>query len=174
MDKTKRHIGTPENTDIECQQESSQTNWVFHVSRLKYTITLNIVNSSSAEIVREWAQPTMFHMSGVVCQVSGVPCQVSRVTCQVSHVTLSFFFGQNGWARWWRVCYQHGLPRLVSCLMFDNLCTPPIQVATNVVCTNTQGRFWYFFDDLQNNHMCSAYIKELQISDKSQFKCNLS
>ena len=32
-----------------------------------------------------------------------------RVTCQMSGV----FFLQNGWASWWRVCYQRGLPRLV-------------------------------------------------------------
>ena len=48
----------------------------------------------------------MCHMSGVTCQVSGVNCQVSSVTCQVSGVTIYV------WR--WKVCYQRGLPRLVS------------------------------------------------------------
>ena len=37
-----------------------------------------------------------------------------RVTCHVSHVTFFLFFLQSGEAYRWRVCYQRGLPRLVS------------------------------------------------------------
>ena len=39
-------------------------------------------------------------MTGVMCHVSGVRCH--------------FFFGQSGGASRWRVCYQQGLPRLIS------------------------------------------------------------
>ena len=41
---------------------------------------------------------------------------MSHVTCHMSHVIFFFFFffGQIGEAYWWRVCYQRGLPRLVS------------------------------------------------------------
>ena len=53
------------------------------------------------------------HLSGVMCQVSGVRCQVSCVMCQVSGVTCQVLFG--GAIRW-RVCYQWGLSRLVSCV----------------------------------------------------------
>ena len=57
-------------------------------------------------------------MSGVSCQVSGVTCHVSGVRCHVSGVTCIyiyiFFFLQSGEASRWRVCYQRGLPRLVS------------------------------------------------------------
>ena len=50
------------------------------------------------------------------------PHQVLYVTCQVSHVRCHFFsfcflvvfFGQSGWASQWMVCYQWGLPHLVS------------------------------------------------------------
>ena len=43
-----------------------------------------------------------------------VTCHVSRVTCHMSHFFyFYFFFGQNGEAYRWRVCYQRGLPRLV-------------------------------------------------------------
>ena len=51
--------------------------------------------------------------------MSLVMCHVSRVTCHVSHVMFLFFlffFGQSGEAYRWRVCYQRGLPRLVSLL----------------------------------------------------------
>ena len=62
--------------------------------------TLSIPNSKSwgAKILRECSTPTMWHMSCVTCYVS-------RVTC---------FFGQSGGASRWSVCYQRGLPRLVS------------------------------------------------------------
>ena len=51
------------------------------------------------------------------CHVSCVTCHMSRVRCHKSHVTRHnnfFFFGQSGESYWWRVCYQRGLPRLVS------------------------------------------------------------
>ena len=43
----------------------------------------------------------------------------SLFTCHVSHVTCHFFFfAQSGEAYWWRICYQQGLPCLVSfCLL---------------------------------------------------------
>ena len=48
------------------------------------------------------------HASGFTYQVSCVSCHVSGVTCQVSGVFFVFF-----WTKWWRLCYQRGLPRLV-------------------------------------------------------------
>ena len=81
--------------------------------------------------MRECSFPTKCHMSHVSCQVSGVRCQVSGVRCHMSNVryhmsgvTCHFFvcfFGQIGGARWWRVCYQWGLPRLV---IADLYCSP--------------------------------------------------
>ena len=60
-------------------------------------------------------------MSGVGCQVSGVTCHVS---CVMRHLLLYiFFFGQSDRASPWRVCYQRGLPRLVSFLSPLNICT---------------------------------------------------
>ena len=57
------------------------------------------------------------NMSHVKCHVSCVTRHVSCVMCHVSHVTCHifffFFFGRNGEAYRWRVCYQRGLPRLV-------------------------------------------------------------
>ena len=53
----------------------------------------------------------MCYMSGITCHVSHVPCQVSHVKCHMSGV--SVFFLQSVEARWWRVFYQWGLPRLV-------------------------------------------------------------
>ena len=43
-----------------------------------------------------------------------VRCCVSCVTCHVSYVTCKFFFLQIFGASRWRVCYQWGLPRIVS------------------------------------------------------------
>ena len=47
-------------------------------------------------------------------------CHLSRVTCHLSHVTFSSSSSflilkklQSGVARWWSVCYQRSLPRLV-------------------------------------------------------------
>ena len=74
--------------------------------------------------------PQTCHMSCVICHVSRVTCHVSPVTCHMSHVKKKnyiliyiyiyiFFylrkkFGQSVGASRWRVCYQRGLPRLVS------------------------------------------------------------
>ena len=46
-------------------------------------------------------------------------CHMSHVTCHLSHVNFIFilFFGQIVGASRWRVCYQRGLPRLVSNLI---------------------------------------------------------
>ena len=42
-------------------------------------------------------------------------CYVLRVTRSVSGVTFFFFFYKAAkLIHWWRVCYQRGLPRLVS------------------------------------------------------------
>ena len=72
---------------------------------------------------------TIPYVSCVMCHVSRVTCHVSRVTCHVSHVTCHmscvtkkvFFFveknGKSGEASRSRVCYQRGLPRLVSKVM---------------------------------------------------------
>ena len=72
------------------------------------------------------------HVSHVTCHMSRVTCHVSRVTCQVSHVRcqMFFFFGQNGRASRWRVCYQRGLPRLVNWLIhsFSNPFPPDLQI----------------------------------------------
>ena len=42
---------------------------------------------------------------------------MSRVKCHMSDFLFNLFainfFGPNGEACWWRVCYQRGLPRLV-------------------------------------------------------------
>ena len=56
----------------------------------------------------------------VICHVSRVTCHVSHVTCHLSPVTcylkkiINIILRQRGGASWWRVCYQRGLPRLVS------------------------------------------------------------
>ena len=42
------------------------------------------------------------------------PPQTCHVLCVTCHVFLLLFFGQSGEAYRWRVCYQRGLPRLVS------------------------------------------------------------
>ena len=49
---------------------------------------------------------------------------MSHVTCHVSRVTIFFFifFLQSGEAYLWRVCYQRGLPRLVSPLDAQVVC----------------------------------------------------
>ena len=51
-----------------------------------------------------------------MCHMSRVMCHMSRVTYHVSNVTFFyiFFVGQSGKAYLWRVCYQRGLPRLVT------------------------------------------------------------
>ena len=84
--------------------------------------------------MRECSPPQTCHMSCVTCHMSRVTCHVSPVTCHLSPVTckkiifqhfnslfliFKFFLrkqkiGQSGGASRWRVCYQRGLPRLVS------------------------------------------------------------
>ena len=56
----------------------------------------------------------------VACHMTGVTCHMSLVACHVSHVTCHKFFsfyGQSGEVYQWRVCYQWGLPHLVSIQM---------------------------------------------------------
>ena len=50
-----------------------------------------------------------------MCHVSQVMCHMSPVNCHVylSGVTCLIFFLQSGEARYWKVCYQQGIPRLV-------------------------------------------------------------
>ena len=51
-----------------------------------------------------------FHLIPLVtCHKSCLPCPMSHV---MSHMFLSSFFGQNGEASHWSVCYQRGLPSL--------------------------------------------------------------
>ena len=60
--------------------------------------------------------------SCVICHASRVTCDMSPVTCHMSHVKSFFFllllllsFLLTKWeASRWRVCYQWGLPHLVS------------------------------------------------------------
>ena len=58
-----------------------------------------------------------------MCHVSRVTCHLSHVTCQVSNKkkitnlkkwNFQNKIGKSGGAFRWRVCYQRGLPRLVS------------------------------------------------------------
>ena len=55
-------------------------------------------------------------MSCVTCHMSHVTCQVSPVTCHLSCVTCHISHGQSGEASRWSVCYQRGLPPIVSLL----------------------------------------------------------
>ena len=73
--------------------------------------------------MRECSPLTTRHMSSIACQMSLVKCHVPCVTRHVLQVTYLvssvnifyfFFFGQSIRACRWRVCYQRGLPRLVS------------------------------------------------------------
>ena len=87
--------------------------------------------------LRTWNFKTVFttpsvscvihHISCVTCHMSHVMCHMSCVTCQVSSVTIFFLFWQSAGASRWRVCYQRGLPRLVSMLIqskhLEELCT---------------------------------------------------
>ena len=52
-----------------------------------------------------------------MCQASPVMCNVLPVTCQNIYIFQIYIlkkFGQSFGASRWRVCYQRGLPRLVS------------------------------------------------------------
>ena len=51
---------------------------------------------------------------GVRCHVSRVTCHMSHVIRHMSHITIFCLFLQNVQATQWRVCYQRGLPHLVS------------------------------------------------------------
>ena len=55
-------------------------------------------------------------MSPVTCPGSHVTCHMSRVACPLFHLIFSikFFSSHSGGASRRRVCYQRGLPRLVS------------------------------------------------------------
>ena len=82
--------------------------------------TLSIPNQKSqgAEILREFLSHTMCHVSCVMCHVSHIICHMSRVTFHLSHVKIQIYFLslqilQSGGDSRWRVCHQHGLPRLV-------------------------------------------------------------
>ena len=59
--------------------------------------------------------PVKYQVSHVMCHMTHVTCHLSPVTCHMSHVFFSFiFFGKSSEASQGRVCYQRGLPRLVS------------------------------------------------------------
>ena len=96
-------------------------------------------------------QPGLFykHLRHSLSQsltLSHVTCDISHVTCHVS--LFFFFFGLSGEAYRWRVCYQRGLPRLVSCIT-QNLVVSVLyynlpffsNVETQVV---MDGLFWYY------------------------------
>ena len=72
-----------------------------------------VINWSCCPIPQEFP-PNLSRVTGH--DVSRVTCHVSHVTCHMSSVTFFFFlfFGQSGEAYRLRVCYQRGLPRLVS------------------------------------------------------------
>ena len=53
-------------------------------------------------------------MSRVTCCMSRVTCHVSHVMCHMNFFFNFFFFLRSGEATRWRVCYQRGLPRLIS------------------------------------------------------------
>ena len=61
-------------------------------------------------MLRACSPPTMCHMLHVMCHILCVTC---HILCVMFHNFISNFFGQNGRASWWRVCYQQGLPRIV-------------------------------------------------------------
>ena len=66
--------------------------------------------------LESWNFERMFtphSLSHFMFHVSCVLCHVSRVTCHIFFFNF-FFFWQSGGVSWWRVCYQRGLPRLVS------------------------------------------------------------
>ena len=85
---------------------SVSSQWVSHPS-WKYL-------QNSDEILRVCSPSTTYHMSCVTFHMFCVTCHISDVTYLV-YIIFSFhiFFGHIFGARWWRVCYQRGLPRLV-------------------------------------------------------------
>ena len=46
-------------------------------------------------------------------------------TCHLSLFYCSLKIRQRGWANWWKVCYQRGLPSLVSIKMVEDACSFP-------------------------------------------------
>ena len=71
----------------------------------------NIINHKAARELK--FLNNVHHPMCVMCHMSLVTCHVSHVIYRMSHVTL-FFFLHIGLDSWWRVCYQRGLPCLVS------------------------------------------------------------
>ena len=70
--------------------------------------------------------------------MSHVTCHMLCVTCHMSHVTvflLLFFPRQSGEGCQWRVYYQLGLPRLVSC--FFALCSDSLLLWSLATCFDT-------------------------------------
>ena len=110
--------------------------------------------------MRECSSYTMCHVSCVICHESCVMCHVSCVMCHMSHVTCHmsrvscqnifftlfnkkiyvlfvFFnkFGQSGGASRWRICYQRGLPRLVSFKIgHPSFYSTPNECFKNIIC----------------------------------------
>ena len=81
------------------------------------------------------------HMSCVICHMSPVTCHMSCVTCNYFFL----FFGQSGETSWWRVCYQSGLPRLVSIVTLQNssvLLTWGLRIQEKISCF-TLCLYWY-------------------------------
>ena len=60
--------------------------------------------------MRDGSPPPNCHVSGVTCHVLHVIIHVSPVTCQIQCQKKL----QSGEASQLRVCYQRGIPRLVS------------------------------------------------------------
>ena len=82
------------------------------INKLSHPFPQNTVftnrKSQRADILRECSPPTMCHMSRDMCHVPHVQC------CMIYLFYSFFFFGQSGGASLWEVCYQQGLPCLVS------------------------------------------------------------
>ena len=93
------------------------------------------LSRSVSENMREFSSHTMCHVSRVTCHVSCLMCHLSPVTCHMSKCMYIIYFyflyitkkniilfifkkiGQRGGASRWRVCYQWGLPCLVSSII---------------------------------------------------------
>ena len=72
-----------------------------------YKKTLTTLHRSPTPLAYPLYRLNGLNLSGAL----HVICHVSHVTC---HVSFIIFFGQNGGACSWTVCYQRGLPRLVK------------------------------------------------------------
>ena len=64
--------------------------------------------------MRECSPTQTCHIPCVTCHVT---CHMSRVTCKMSKKKNIISYWQIGEAYRWRVCYQWGLPRLVSIIL---------------------------------------------------------